>query len=211
VTFPTSLLDPLRRSRLYHLLRPLVERWELSRWERRGRRTRPPHLFKSRVVSAYAKRFGPRVLVETGTYLGSMALDVREVFAKIHTIELDPLLGSLARRRLAPFVNVHVHLGDSAALLPGLLAAIHEPALFWLDAHHSGGMTARGPLETPVRGEIHAIIAGAVDPVVLIDDADLFDGRGDYPTLDEVEAGLSKRWPRLAFDVEDGIARAVCR
>ena len=48
------------------------------------------------------------------------------------------------------------------------------PAVFWLDAHWSGGETARGATECPVLGEIAAIRAHSPEHAILVDDAALF-------------------------------------
>lgn len=199
--------EALRLSPLYHRLRPVAERVELALWVRRGRPAPAPHLVKSRTVAEYARRFGRRVLVETGTYLGAMVVDTRHVFDKIYSIELDPRLNAHARRLFASDPGVDLRLGDSALLLPELLRELDGPALFWLDAHDSGGLTARGRLETPVREELKLILTAAVDPVVLVDDAHLFTGRNDYPTLDEVAATASKLRPGFVLQVGDNIVR----
>jgi hypothetical protein len=74
--------------------------------------------------------------------------------------------------------------------LPELLARVHEPALFWLDGHYSGGLTARGAKDTPLLEEIEAIAHhGVPGHVVLIDDARCL-GQGDYPTLEVLERAL---------------------
>ena len=48
------------------------------RWRPAGRAT--PHLVKRRVVRDYAKRFGSRILVETGTLFGDMLAAVARHF-----------------------------------------------------------------------------------------------------------------------------------
>ncbi len=199
-------LDALRLSPLYHPLRPIAQRLEMPLWVARGRPWPVPHLVKQRAVRAYAGRYGCEVLVETGTYLGSMAMEMRRRFRAVHTIELDPALASRARRLFRGDPRVTVWEGDSAAVLPRVLGLLDGRALFWLDAHHSGGFTARGALETPLRAELACVLSRPGDDVVLIDDAHEL-GRNDYPSLDEVRAAVAGARPRAAVEVADGIVR----
>jgi hypothetical protein len=58
-------------------------RKELADWEARGRPVPPPHAFKQQVLREYAERYGPRVLVETGTFRGDMVEAMKHVFNRI--------------------------------------------------------------------------------------------------------------------------------
>lgn len=200
------LLDVLRLSPLYHPLRPIAQRLELPLWIARGRPWPVPHLVKQRVVRAYGERYACDTLVETGTYLGSMAMEMRRFFRAVHTIELDPALSARARRLFRGDRRVTVWEGDSATVLPRVLERLDASVLFWLDAHHSGGLTARGERETPLRAELACVLSRPGDDVVLIDDAHEL-GRGDYPSLDEVRAVAARARPGAAFEVADGIVR----
>ena len=80
--------------------------------------------------------------------------------------------------------NVQLLVGDSASVLPGILATLHEPALFWLDAHYSGTGTTLGDRVTPISAELNAVLGHPVrGHVVLIDDAREFHDstRSGYP------------------------------
>src|SRR5690606_18181920 len=106
-------------------------------WERQGKPVPPPHALKQQVVLDYGRRYGLRVMVETGTYLGDMVEAARSEFRRIYSVELD---GELYRRAVERFRgrgNVVVLRGDSVAVLPKLLQRLNEPALFWLDGHYS--------------------------------------------------------------------------
>ncbi|MGI8549511.1 MAG: hypothetical protein ACR2PL_01765 [Dehalococcoidia bacterium] len=125
--------------------------------------------------------------VETGTFLGNMSWHASRLFTQVHTIELDPELAMRATRRFAGVMNVTVHHGDSGSVLPALLETLDSPCVFWLDGHYSGGITARGYLDTPIVGELQAIADHHVRPhAVLIDDARVFGTDDAYPTLGEV-------------------------
>ena len=146
----------------------------------------PPHVVKVRAVRRYARDFGLRVLIETGTFEGEMVRKCRRDFSRLYTIELDAVLAARASERLRRWPHIEVLVGDSAERLPELLARTHEPALFWLDGHYSGGPTARGAKDTPLVEELEAIARHRVaGHVVLIDDARCF-GEGDYPALETI-------------------------
>lgn len=179
-------------------------------WRLKGSPAPIPHLLKQRTVLQYGRRFARETLVETGTYLGTMVLTARRAFKKIYSIELDPDLFERARRRFAEDPGIDLRLGDSADVLPPLLEELSRAnirAVFWLDAHFSGGLTARGALETPVRRELQLILERARDPVLLVDDAHLFTGQGDYPTLDELGATVWATHPAYAVEVASDIVR----
>jgi hypothetical protein len=159
-------------------------------------------------VLGAARRSGARVLIETGTFEGEMARKCRRAFREIITIELSPELARRATGRLAPYRNVRVETGDSARLLPGILAALREPAVFWLDGHYSGGETARGQRETPLLEELESISSHPIrNHAILIDDARLL-GTGDYPTWDRLREILARIHPGSVPRIVDDIVRS---
>lgn len=126
------------------------------------------------------------VFFETGTYLGNTVRGVKDVFDTVYSVELSEDLASLARERFAGDANVHIIQGDSALALRDFLATLEQPALFWLDAHYSSGVTAMGSVQTPVKDELRAILGHPVKQHhILIDDVKDFNGQNDYPTVDE--------------------------
>jgi len=151
------------------------------------RRSRQDHRDapKRQLLRETAREHGLRILVETGTYMGETAWALRRDFDRIETIELEPTLARLAGIRFHHTRNVRVHQGDSAAVLPQILATLDAPALFWLDAHPSTDRTARGgPI--PLRSEIAAIAAHpGAGHVVLIDDLQYI-GQPGYPSREEL-------------------------
>lgn len=181
---------------------------EIGAWARAGRPAPPPHLFKQRLVAAYAGRHHLRYLIETGTFRGDMVAAQRRRFRQIWSIELDPNLYQRAAARFAGIPSIRVVQGDSATLLPQLIATIDEPCLFWLDGHWSGGITARGSVETPIVEELSAILAHPVGGhVVLIDDARHFTGEGDYPSVAAVRAMVAQGRPEWSVGVADDVIR----
>jgi hypothetical protein len=181
---------------------------DISTWRRKGCPDPPPFGHKRQVIRDYAERYKLRTMVETGTYLGHMCRASHSMFSRIMTVELDPELHAAARKRLAPYSNVECFLGDSSKILPELLLGIHEPSLFWLDAHYSAGRTAKGDVETPISAELDAVLSHEIrNHVVLIDDARGFNGTHDYPGIDNLENSVRTLRPDLAFAVEHDIIR----
>jgi hypothetical protein len=136
-----------------------------------------------------------------------MVRRVQHAFRQIYTIEIDHSLADGASRRLERYPHVRVLEGNSADLLSQVLAELREPALFWLDGHYSGGITGRGPTDTPLMRELESIYqCGVRGHVILVDDARCL-GNGDYPTLIEVKRMLLKIEPLYRIDVAEDIVR----
>lgn len=168
--------------------------WRRIQWRLGGAALPPPHEIKQARLLRLRRRYRPRALVETGTYRGKMVFAMRPHFDRVVSIEIDPALGEGAQRLFADTAAVEVLIGDSARLLPRVLADLAEPTLFWLDGHYSGGGTGRGDTQTPILAELDAILAHPVaGHVIAIDDALCFDGRNDYPTLDALRRSVAER------------------
>ena len=184
-------------------------RREHRAWERAGRPVPPPALFKHELLLDISRSCPAQVFIETGTYLGDTVHALRRRFREIHSIELDATLCDAARRRFAGVRSVTIHHGDSAAVLPELLSRLTEPAVFWLDGHFSGGVTARGERDTPVRDELRCILRHPIEGhVVLIDDARLFGTDDGYPTIDEIRELVADRRPSWTVTVEGDVIHA---
>ncbi len=171
-----------------------------------GQSGRVPHHAKRRVVREHQKRWGLKVFIETGTYMGDMTAAMLPRFDQIHTVELGRELYEGACRRFQGIGKVQVYHGDSAGVLPLLLNNLAEPALFWLDAHYSGGITARGTVVTPIEAELSLIFRRPeISHVVLIDDARLFGSEEGYPPLDRLQSHLASVAPHHTVRVESDI------
>jgi hypothetical protein len=172
----------LKETPLYALAKPLI-RWS---WQLRGRPVPPPHAIKEMVLRDYARRFGTRVFVETGTYLGDMLAQLQNDFDEIYSIELSPSFWERAVKRFASNPRIHPLQGDSSDVLPRILEKLDRPALFWLDGHACWDIRAQGVLNTPIVREMELIFAHRIrNHVIVIDDARLFNGTDDYPVLGE--------------------------
>jgi hypothetical protein len=183
-------------------------RGEVARWEAIGRPVPPPHAVKIATVRAYAQRFATPVLVETGTFMGDMVAAVQDDFREIFSMEIDPRLCEQAGARFAWDRHIHILGGDSAKTLNGVVCQLHAACLFWLDAHYSGGVTGRSTTDTPIMTELeHILAAPGIEPVILIDDARLFVGQADYPTVAEVRSLVARLRPDWTVEVENDIIR----
>ena len=190
----------------------LRQRYALLKWVSSGRPVPIPHLRKRRILLRHAHRFGLTTLVETGTFQGDMVAGTRRHFSRIITIELENSLFGLARARFGPYPHIEVLHGDSGTILQRVLEEIDAPALYWLDAHYSGGVTARGSIDSPVVAELQTILDGGTpSDVVLIDDARLFGdtstGYSGYPSLGEVQEVVDSHRPTWVFEVQEDIIR----
>ena len=76
--------------------------------------------------------------VETGTLFGHTTLHASYWVKRAVTLELSADLHAEACRHLAHRPNVTCLHGDSAALLPAVIADLDGPSFFFLDAHWSG-------------------------------------------------------------------------
>ena len=151
---------------------------------------------KKEKVLAAQKLFSDGVLVETGTYLGEMIQSVKKNFSEIYSIELSDGLALEAVRRFKRYPHIHIINGDSGMVLENLLKSITSPAVFWLDAHYSAGITVRSDKfgDTPIIKELELILSNWKDrSAILIDDARLFTGKNGYPTIDAVRSIAIKR------------------
>lgn len=174
---------------------------------RESLRPRPaPHGNKQAALREYGRKFGCRVLIETGTFRGDMIAALQGDFAQLHSIELSPELHRAAVERFAGQAHIRIHQGDSAAVLPRLLKEIQEPVLFWLDGHSSGGVTAKGDINTPILAELQTILDHPVRRhVIIIDDAREFGMGKHYPSLERVRRFMAPVY--AGFEVRDDLIR----
>jgi hypothetical protein len=202
VALPLSGLRAATRAARYRLD---FLRWSVGLWENVG----CPHLVKRKVLLEHARRYGLHVFVETGTFMGDMLAAMIPYFDRLYSIELAVPLYRGAVDRFAAEPKVQLLRGDSGQLIATILAELSEPALFWLDAHYSGGVTARGTLDSPVIAELEAVLGHGLPHVVLVDDARMFDGNGGYPTRDELSRLVARVGPGHTVLIADDVIRVV--
>ena len=165
------------------------------RWLLRRNHVVPDISKKREVIDYYRELYKPKIMVETGTFFGDTVEEFKNKFEKVISIELSKELAQKASKRFAGDQNVTILQGDSSKVLPSLLAQIKSPVLFWLDGHYSSEFfineafiqTAKGERNTPIEKELDIIFQSSVESVILIDDARLFTGQDDYPTIKEIK------------------------
>jgi hypothetical protein len=139
----------------------------------------------------------PRILVETGTYLGHGIEQGLGHFDEIHSIELVEQFANRAAETFAAHSEVTIHWGDSAEKVLELSPHLNEPVLFYLDAHYSGGSTAYGRTEDegcPVLRELEVLARRPEKDVVIIDDISLM-GKRSWSGIEG-----DPIYPRTQFD-----------
>lgn len=199
---PKKRTDIFRESRLFDLYKRLAAVPDHYWWRLRGSPgVKVSHLVKQRAIREYAKKFNLQTLVETGTNLGQMINAMKGTFREIYSVELDDWRCEMARRKFARHPHVHVLHGDSGVVLRELVPKLTGPCLFWLDGHC-------WDITSPVKAELDAIFSHPeADHVLLIDDARWFDGRTEYPTLEELREQVAQRYPGRVVEVRDDIIR----
>lgn len=146
-----------------------------------------PFSEKLQIITLYARAKGPATFVESGTLHGDTLAAVREEFAALHSIELEPILYQAAVNKFKDDSRVSIYHGDSGSVLKDVIATIRGPVVFWLDGHYSGSGTAKGSEDCPIRHEIDAIISrNNPSDVILVDDARLYGRRSSYPELADI-------------------------
>lgn len=164
------------------------------------------------ILREMGQLWGLHTFIETGTNLGDTPMFLKDDFTSLYTIELDQSLYLRARALLEPYSQILCAFGDSSEVLPKILRAINEPALVWLDGHHSGPGTARGVVDSPIRDELRILFEDGRPHVILVDDArcftegaehDLEPHYADYPSISWVHELAEKNG--YAFLLEDDI------
>jgi hypothetical protein len=155
----------------------------------------PTYEFKRSEIERYRKIYDPKVLVETGTFMGDTVEHLKRTFTFVYSIELSEEFAVKAKKKFEDDKNVKIIQGDSGIVLRELVLEIDQPTLFWLDGHYSSEFyfedqyfkTAKGEKNTPILNELSNILANRHNHIILIDDARLFIGKDDYPSISELQ------------------------
>ena len=161
-------------------------------------------------INSFSKN-KPSVFVETGTFKGGIPQRMLQdgtfnEWEKIYTIELNEEMCKIASKRYSLYESggsfnqdtdekdetfkdrkeffggkLLLVQGDSGEKLKDVLSEIHEPCVFWLDAHAGAKEGyARGEVDCPLIQELETIKKHNVkNHIVTIDDADLL-GQKQY-------------------------------
>jgi hypothetical protein len=193
---------------LIHWKRKAVDWVRYIKWIVTGKNTPVPQLYKISTIKRYGRRYKLKTFIETGTLYGETTKAVSSVFERVVTIELDDDLHRKAMGRFKSSPTICCVHGDSAQILPNVLKSVKEASLFWLDGHYSAGITARGDKDTPINDELSAICRHSIkNHVILIDDASLFTGENDYPTMENLKQMIEELGHEYNMFVENDIIR----
>lgn len=202
-----KFVQSLKYTSLYDFAFYLLQFKQLLLWYKNGKPLPTPHIVKQSTIKDYAKKFQIETFIETGTYMGSTTNSVKNTFKKIYTIELDEKLYQHAKKKFHNSAHIKVSKGDSSKVLPTILKNIKEPCLFWLDAHYSKGITAKSNKDTPIIEELGFILDHPIKKhIILIDDADCFNGTRDFPTINYLK-NIIKKNPDFKLQVKYNIIR----
>jgi len=204
-----SILSPLIRDTfLWDLRQNRRDRANVAAWQVAGKPVPPPTLVKYVTLADFAVAFHLETFIETGTLFGGSLYALKRRFKTLYSIELSPELAEKARHRFRSSPHIHILQGDSGAVLSELLEKIAGPCLFWLDGHYSGGVTARADLDTPILKELQTILDHPCKGhVILIDDARMFNGTDDYPTIETLRQLFATQRPNFEFSVANDSIR----
>ena len=146
-------------------------------------------------LQKYANRAS--VFIETGTLTGTtVALANNLGFDGIYSIELSDKWYKHSATRFVNMPHITIIHGNSGEKLGELLLTIDQPCVIWLDAHYSGGDTAKSDL--PLYNELEAIGKHHIkNHTILIDDMRGF-GR---PNVEAAVLGIN---PNYKITYEDG-------
>lgn len=145
--------------------------------------------------------------VETGSLGGEAVLKALKAgFSEAHTIELDHGNFMYTNIRFADYKNVHVHLGNSAEILWGVIKSLDKPITFWLDAHRGPGEYLNDGKNSPIMAELTQIKKHPIKThTILMDD---MSGCGtiafDYVTLEQLKAKIREINPKYTFQLIEG-------
>ena len=161
------------------------------------------------VVQKILMHFPIENFVETGTYVGDTAFWASRYFKNVFTIEKSPPLWEKARNKYRDVQNINFLFGDSGEILRKIKPQLNTPAMFWLDAHWSGGMTYGEGDECALLRELEAIIDIDQNNFILIDDARLFllppprpHSATDWPNIGQITGmfGKTDRYYTVVID-----------
>jgi hypothetical protein len=177
----------------------------------------PEYEEKRQIILSYKNNYNPLIFIETGTFLGDTIQSLLSEFKILYSVELSEELALRAQKRFANADNVKIISGSSDIELKAILNEVKDPVLFWLDGHYSGEFThntefiktAKGALNTPVVNELKLILSINIPHIILIDDARLFNGTMDYPTIEELSKLVKTSQLKRKLSVKRDIIRIV--
>ena len=99
--------------------------------------------------------------VETGKYHADTTIMASKHFKNVYTTEIVPKLyeDSKTRAEKENISNITFLLGDSVKLLSEIMPKVLDGAVFFIDAHQSGGDTSNNGKNVPLLEELDVILS----------------------------------------------------
>jgi hypothetical protein len=168
---------------------------------------------KRNLLERYRQIYQPVALVETGTFMGDTIEFFKDKFKSIYSIELSAELAARAAGRFCKDRHVQIIQGDSGEKLGTILNNLKGTSLFWLDGHYSSEFylngefiqTAKAAKETPIEKELELLLSSGIIHIIFIDDARLFKGNDDYPSIKTIREMVKKRGNKYKVFVKKDI------
>ncbi|OIP72569.1 MAG: hypothetical protein AUK43_02835 [Oscillatoriales cyanobacterium CG2_30_40_61] len=126
------------------------------------------------LMSLLQKEYNIETFIETGTFQGGTAVWASNLFKNVFTIELCQQFYETTSKNYEHIQNIQFLYGHTTEHLKAIIPQLQGSALFWLDAHWSGGITAGQEEECPILEELQIIKASEWEHFILIDDARMF-------------------------------------
>ena len=132
------------------------------------------------VAKGNPKHEAIKYFVETGTYKADSTIMASQHYTHVYTTEIVPALyeGSKNRAKNEGIENITFALGDSVKLLEDIMPKVKDGAVFFIDAHQSGGDTSNNGKNVPLFEELGVILRANVGPsMFIIDDVRFWKGK----------------------------------
>lgn len=124
-----------------------------------------------------------KIFIETGTCYGrSVEQALKDGYENIFTVEAKDDLFEYCVKKFNENLNIALYHGKSTDKLPEILREVEETAIFWLDAHPSGelsaghddliqnGQSSEFHQHNILLKELELVLAHRKDHVIIIDD-----------------------------------------
>ncbi len=195
----------LMKFNLYGHLKNLKALINYPVWYLRRKSKRFPdnHLYKMSRIKNFKNKYNFESFIETGTFYGQTTRFASKIFKKVVSIEIYEPLFLLNKESFLKYLNVEILFGDSKHKLEDAIKTTNGSTLFWLDGHYSGDGTGIGEGVCPILKEIGTIKKYCDRSfIIIVDDRRLFNGKDDYPKIDEFKSFIDYTFPNacLTFD-----------
>ncbi|MBI4945023.1 MAG: hypothetical protein HY840_01325 [Bacteroidetes bacterium] len=202
---PSPLRNTIKTFQSSRIQKKIIRDWKYS-----GKPLPPPHRVKEITIDAYRFKSNYDILVETGTYMGDMIESQIKKFKEIYSIELSEKLWAMAVDKFSKYKHIKIIHGDSGKILGNITSQLTRSAIFWLDGHYSGAGTAKSNKECPIMEELDTIMKDKeFKHIILIDDARLFVGKNDYPTIEDLTKYILSKDSKYRISIENDIICCV--